>query len=340
MNEKYYDYIESIRKTEFEREMFLQKKAEYEYLRNKKIQLVGFSLATLGGFILLILELFPSFLSSSFSAVLTTLGLITLPFGTGIILFQYLQNGTFTKISSASNSEQNLRSELQDLRVEILKLRKKSGEPTDSENISRSINNAIDNTLTEDFIKSKIEGFYSEQAIAESKNSNLLNDFDNLGYRINGELTRLRKSANLNLVIGTLTTFIAITALSYEVFKSDFEITDTVKLLTYYLPRLSLIIFIEIFAFFFLKMYKTTLADIKYFNNEKTNIDFKLISLKAAMNSGDPQLIKIMVEELIRTERNFKLGKDESTVEIEKIKNDTNNNQILSQLIQNFRKQE
>ena len=340
MNKKYYEYIESNRKTEFEREMMLQKRAEYEYIRNKKNTLIGIFLTIIGIAIVLTKELLLNYIDNRYSIVFVIVGAIAFSLGSGLLLFRYLQNGSFSRINTSSHSEQNLRSQLQDLRVEILKLRKKTGETSDSENISRTINNAIDNTLTEDFIKSKIDGFYSEQAISESKNKNLLEDFESLGYRINGELTRLRKSANLNLVIGTLTTFLAITALSYEVLKSDFEITDTVKLLTHYLPRLSLIIFIEIFAFFFLKLYKATLSDIKYFNNEKTNIDFKLISLKTALNNGDPKLIKIMIQELIRTERNFKLAKNESTVELEKIKNETNNNKLLSQLIEKLSKQE
>ena len=74
------------------------------------------------------------------------------------------------------------------------------------------------------------------------------------------------------------------------------------------------------------------------FNNEKTNIDFKIISLKAALNIGDDKVIQIMLEELIKTERNFKLSKDESTVELEKAKNDTNNNQILVQLLEKLYK--
>ena len=41
-----------------------------------------------------------------------------------------------------------------------------------------------------------------------------------------------------------------------------------------------------------------------------------------------------MLQELIRTERNFKLGKNESTVELEKVKSEMNNNKILAQLFE------
>lgn len=339
MKEEYFEYIENQRKNEYERDLYLRKRAEYEYIRNKRITLYGILIGLIGIVILLTKDLLLNYFDNKFSIIFIIIGAISFSLGIGLLLYRYLQNGVFSRLTNSNYSEQRVYSEIQDLKVELLKLRKKSGEPTDYENISKTINNAIDNTLTEDFIQAKIEGFYSEKAIAESKHKNLLQDFEDLSIRINGELSRLRKSANLNLVIGTLTTALAITALGYEVFKSEFEITDTVKLLTHYLPRLSLIVFIEIFAFFFLKLYKATLSDIKYFNNEKTNIDFKLISLKTALNNGDDEMIKSMLQELIRTERNFKLSKDESTVELEKIKNDTNNNQILVDLIEKLYKQ-
>jgi len=333
MNENYHDYIANNRKNEFERDRFLRLKAELDYSRNKKINLYGILFGIIGIIILLTKDLVREYFNERFAIIFLIVGAASFSFGIAILLYRYLQNGVLNKLNSSHYSEQNLRSEIQDLRVELLKLRKKSGEPTDSENISRTINNAIDNTLTEDFIKDKIDSLYGEKAIAESRHKNLQEDFENLSYRINGEIIRLRKSANLNLVIGTLTTALAITALGYEVFRSEFEITDTIKLLTHYLPRLSLIVFIEIFAFFFLKLYKATLSDIKYFNNEKTNIDFKLIALKTALNNGDSEIVKNMLQELIRTERNFKLLKNESTVELEKMKSTTNNNKIFAQLI-------
>lgn len=338
MNEKYFDHIEEQRMSDSERNDFLRQRAFYEYRKNRIYTLYGIILSVIGLVFILTKDLAYNYFDKQFSFVFIITGATTLAFGVGFILFRYLQNGSFGKYTDSEISNQSLRSEIQDLRFELLKLRKKSGESADYENISKTINNAIDSTITEDFIKSKIDSFYSERAISEAKRKDILEEFDNLSYRINGELTRLRKSANLNLVIGSITTICAIVALGYEVFKTDLNFSDTTKVLAHYIPRVSLIIFVEIFAFFFLKLYKATLTDIKYFNNEKTNIDFKIISLKTALNTGDAKLIQTMIEELIRTERNFKLSKDESTVELEKIKNDTNNNQILAQLLEKLGK--
>lgn len=334
MNKNYYEYTEEERRHEAEKIEFLKKRSEYEYFKNKRFTLYGIMFSVIGLVFILTKDLAYTYFDKQFSFVFIISGAITLAFGVGFILYRYLQNGSFSKYTSSDISNQNLRSEIQDLKFELLKLRKKSGENNNTENISKTINDAIDNTITEDFIKSKIDSFYSDKAISEAKRKDILDELENLGYRINGELTRLRKSANLNLVIGTLTTICAILALGYEVFYNELDFNDTAKVISHYIPRLSIIVFVEIFAFFFLKLYKATLSDIKYFNNEKTNIDFKIISLKTALNIGNDKVIQLMLEELIKTERNFKLGKNESTVELEKTKNETMNNKIIAQLLE------
>ncbi|ADR23393.1 hypothetical protein MATR_27570 [Marivirga tractuosa] len=338
MNEKYFEYIEEQRMNESERNEFLMRRAEYEYLKNRKFALYGITLSVIGLVFILTREVAYEYFDRQFSFIFIIIGAVSLAFGVGFILYRYLQNGSFSKYSNSDISNQNLRSEIQDLKFELLKLRKKSGETTDSENISKTINKAIDSTLTEGFIRTKIDSFYSEKAIAEAKRKDIIDEFEDLGYRIGGELIRLRKSANINLVIGTVVTICAIVALGYEVFYNELDFENTTKVISHYIPRLSIIVFVEIFAFFFLKLYKATLSDIKYFNNEKTNIDFKIISLKAALNTSNDQIIQLMLQELIKTERNFKLGKGESTVELEKSKNEVANNEILTSIFEKLNK--
>lgn len=317
-------------------ENFENENRRHEYLvfqRNKRYTLYGVSLTVIGLSIFLTKELILNFVNSGLSILLIISGTIILVMGIGLLLYRYLQTGLTRSSYDAINVYSSIRNEIEELRLEVLRLRKKSGSFNESENFNEIINSIISNTLSEEYISSKIDSAYSKQAIEKSKLRMLYQDFENLGFRIDSELIRLRKSANLNLVIGTLTTALAINALGYEVFNSSINISDTVKLLSHYLPRLSLVIFIEIFAFFFLKLYRTNLQDIKYFNNEKTNIDFKIISLKTAVHQENQELIRLTVEELIKTERNFKLSKDESTVELEKLKNDKENNKLLSQIL-------
>jgi hypothetical protein len=93
-------------------------------------------------------------------------------------------------------------------------------------------------------------------------------------------------------------------------------------------PRLSIAIFIEVFSFFFLKLYKNNLEDVKYFHNERTNIDSKIIALKASMLLEKEDVLNDIIKSFSTVERNFILKKDESTISIERIKLD--NEQELS----------
>ena len=303
------------------------------YRKNRLLTIYGILLVLSGTIILALKDLLLDLFNLELSITVIVTGVITLIIGVGLFLFRYLQSGSIAITSDSSSSDRSLRREVENLRLEVLKLRKKGGANFESEEFIDTVNNLLNQSLTEDYIHSKIDGIYSKEAIEKSKLTKLYEDFENLEYRINSEISRLRRSANLNLVIGTLTTTLAIFALGYEVFNGELKFSETLELLSHYVPRLSIIIFIEIFAFFFLKLYKATLDDIKYFNNEKTNIDFKLISLRTAIHQENQDLIKLAIEELVKTERNFKLGKDETTVEVQKLKNESSNNSILIQAI-------
>ena len=80
---------------------------------------------------------------------------------------------------------------------------------------------------------------------------------------------------------------------------------------------ISLSLFIEIFSFFFLKLYKSGLTEIKYFQNELTNIEMKFVSLDTALCTGEKDTITGVISEFSKTERNFILEKGQSTVELE-----------------------
>jgi hypothetical protein len=84
------------------------------------------------------------------------------------------------------------------------------------------------------------------------------------------------------------------------------------------IPRMSLIIFIEIFSYFFLRLYKDGLGEIRFFQNELTNIESKLIALKSAQMSNNSKAIQKATEYLSRTERNFLISKKQTTLDLEK----------------------
>lgn len=158
--------------------------------------------------------------------------------------------------------------------------------------------------------------------ITEKINSNYKNDeirdrTERTIRRLSIEIQNLTNRSSLNLAIGVIISVLGFAALTYFVFTYAADAKTPTEMAVYFMPRASLVVFVEIFAYFFLRLYKDTLAEIKYFQNELTNVEIKYISLSAAVNSGNEELLKEVVSSLSKTERNFVLNKGQSTVEIE-----------------------
>ncbi|CAM0118071.1 conserved membrane hypothetical protein [Stenotrophomonas maltophilia] len=135
--------------------------------------------------------------------------------------------------------------------------------------------------------------------------------------RLNQEVQALAKRGNLNLVLGIITTLVGLASLTYAVATAPREVPVDV-LSAHFIPRLSLSILIEVFAYFFLKLYKQSLAEIKYFQNELTNVESRSAAVAFALESGEKDIASQIALELSRTERNFVLNKGQTTVELER----------------------
>ena len=66
---------------------------------------------------------------------------------------------------------------------------------------------------------------------------------------------------------------------------------------------------IEIVAFFFLNLYRTGLSEIKYFQNEITNSDYKIMGLMASSYDKSHKAILDSGKILMNVERNYLLKK-------------------------------
>jgi hypothetical protein len=253
-------------------------------------------------------------------------------YGIGFLLYAYLQFNKRIeyKVSDFSSGDQSIREELELLKLEILKRRNRdSHSGVDEEEIGKHIKSLINQNLeSEQFLKT-VETKFGNQIAEEQKILRINRDFESINQRIGFEIIRLSKSANINLIFGSLSTLFAIGFLGYEVLYNPVKFNEIIPLLSHYIPRIAIVIFVEVFAFFFLKIYKKNLSDIKYFHNEKTNIDMKLIAIKSALATKNETIIQVSIEELAKTERNFILKKGESTIEIEKEKIDIRNSKNI-----------
>jgi hypothetical protein len=152
--------------------------------------------------------------------------------------------------------------------------------------------------------------------------------------RLATEIASLGRRGNLNLVIGIFTTLMAATLLGFFVLLADdVDYSDVASVLKYYVPRISFVAFIEVFSFFFLRLYKASLDGIKYFQNEMTNVELRFISIELALLREFPEPLKTVIANLSGTERNFILKTGESTVELRKAELDQNGQKELLALV-------
>lgn len=164
-----------------------------------------------------------------------------------------------------------------------------------------------------DTLHASIEAEYRK----ELRNRDMEREIGRTLQRLNAEIGALGRRGNLNLVIGIVTTTAGLISLAYFVVTHGMATPSTTTFLMNFLPRLSLVIFIELFAFFFLRLYKATLAEIKYFQNEMTNIETKAIALRAAIDATGDTHVDV-IRSLAQTERNHVLEKGQTTVELER----------------------
>jgi hypothetical protein len=103
--------------------------------------------------------------------------------------------------------------------------------------------------------------------------------------RLFAQIALLRKRGNLNLALGVAITLLASGVLVWTLPPASSALGKTTEVLSYYIPRISTIAFIEVFAFFFLRLYKTTLAEEKFYQNELTSRTARQTALEAALLS-------------------------------------------------------
>jgi hypothetical protein len=131
-------------------------------------------------------------------------------------------------------------------------------------------------------------------------------------------IDRIQRNSIVNLSIGILGTIASISILAFSFL--GYKPIEVIPFIIFFIPKLLFAAFVQLFAFFFLRLYKNNLEDAKYFQNELTNLAAKTASLKISYLAKKEDLFSDIVKDLSITERNFKLNKNESLLNIEKAK--------------------
>ena len=305
------------------------------FLRQQRV--VWFAFALVGVFFLFFQnELIMGFEMPYLATVIIKMSsIIFILIAISLLLLDYLKGNKYVKQELESDMTrknmyliEELRSQVKELHYVIRETKKSENNEdritalteNDKEKLFDIITKTVSSNINSEFLKS-LDEKYSLKIIGDRKYKELLQSFDQTRARVVEEIGNLSRRANLNLVIGSITTIIAVSILFISVYTMDIELSDATKTLSYFIPRISTVIFIEVFSFFFLKLYRGNLNDVKYYQNEMTNIEFKILSLKSALMIDDKETLTQIIIELNKTERNFILQQGETTVEIETAKN-------------------
>lgn len=154
---------------------------------------------------------------------------------------------------------------------------------------------------------SDIEEKVEKRLKTESDNrflGDLLSETEKTEARLTKEVAALARRGNLNLAIGIVITLLGLGLLGFTVYAEPIDVTDLTGTLSHYLPRVSLVIFIEVFAYFFLRLYKSSLGEIKYFQNELTGVEARYIALKTSLGTKDAKILGEVITTLAAIDRN------------------------------------
>lgn len=172
---------------------------------------------------------------------------------------------------------------------------------------------------------------YDYEDFVSLRRRDVITHFRKTEKRLMDEIDGLKRRANTNMILGAIIAFVGVLGLvAFMLGEPEQAEPDITLLIVHWVTRLSLVSFVEIFAFFFLKMYKTELLSIQYYQDELTSIESRKIALLFSIIHNNQEDISKTIDCLVNIDRNFKLDTNQTTVDLEKLK--TENGFIKSQM--------
>lgn len=255
-------------------------------------------------------ELVSNILGFNYQSV-ATISAFFITIGAGFLLLAYLKGGIklppiVDRMTSSMKPPLDSEGTINAVALEeIEKLKKKISEVTYAqlqlkEGQQEAIINELRDSISSD-LAAEMEKQYAQSAVAAAQMKQARENYKRSIKRLSTEIETLTRRANLNLVIGVLTTSIAVGLLIYMVLGTETKLGTLTGLLSYYIPRVTVAIFIEVFSFFFLKMYKSNLSEIKYYQQEITKISTQQIVYESATLSQENTALLSFINNALST---------------------------------------
>lgn len=174
---------------------------------------------------------------------------------------------------------------------------------TDRSLIKDELETIVKNEISSSFIRS-IDQKYGNAIINENLSRHVISQLEITKSRLLNNQVDLSKKASSFLAWGMSLSVVGLAVLAIFIFIDRVPGDGgEVSVIFHYINKFGLFLFIEIVSFFFLKMYKDTLNEIKGSTKEITNVELRLMATSVAIKVGGNQLIRDAISNVLRVER-------------------------------------
>jgi hypothetical protein len=235
------------------------------------------------------------------------LGLGLLVYGTAFLMLQYLRGGALFQKSELFAPDalpsgvgvaavNTLHAKVSSLSEEVASLKAAQLDALGGDR--QQLVDALRPTVNAG-VADELEDRFRQRLSQSARDQEIRDSFATADSRLRSELAALGRRSNLNLVIGVLTTSLAVGLLTYMVLGAVVNFENLTSLLSHYIPRLGLVLFIEVFSFFFLRLYKTTLAEMRLYQTDLTALTIQRVAVVVGLSTGDPAGAAAVSKELL-----------------------------------------
>lgn len=198
----------------------------------------------------------------------------------------------------------------------------------DREKIVSDLKSELKKESTKEFINE------IKSTFVNNKNKQEVIDFFNESiFRMNKHIQKLSSLSMINLTIGILISGFAIAILYISVADLNLNEIPLQNITFYSFSRMGVGMAIQLLALFFLNLYKKNIYEMKYVHNEITNIESKKTAILYSYDFSEENKISI-AKDLLNTERNFILDKNQTTVDIEQSKIESKESKDILSIIE------
>lgn len=171
----------------------------------------------------------------------------------------------YLRIASDTSQRNRVDNRMDEMQSQILAMRHNASGLTDDDRgtLIREIRVEAASQISTEFER-QLRETYAPAVDVLRKAAEIQSAAANILERLKSEVRALMRRGNLNLVLGTVTTSVAAMMLAFIAFTAHLSVDDWHRYVPLYLVRPSVAVFIEVFACFFLRLYRASYKGLSH----------------------------------------------------------------------------